>query len=88
MKFCDNPLCRCHVEVPQGHHGHLKYVEANGNEVTTSRHLFSTRSKKSWWFCSICANVVALVNGFNKEENENANSDTDPKSEQSSHRAG
>ncbi len=65
MKFCDNEACRCHVDAPEGRH-ELVYTEANGNEVCVKQFAVATKgkisSKKILNLCSVCINVVALIN--------------------------
>lgn len=67
MKFCDNTICRCHVELPPdgANSNVLRYTEANGEEVTVGRYhiVYDGETKKEFDFCTICANVVAQVNG-------------------------
>lgn len=63
MFFCDNPVCRCHVEVPDPVSNRLRYREDNGSTVETSRFkVVIPEFKKELYFCSICINVVSLIN--------------------------
>lgn len=56
-------MCRLHIPVPDSHLGRIKYLEANGNEVTVDRKkIVNTGTKKTFDLCAICAYVVALVN--------------------------
>lgn len=65
--FCDNPICRCHVDcgVSEGPL-QLKYVEANGNEVTTNRTSISVAQldgpSKKFNLCDTCLSAVVMVN--------------------------
>lgn len=66
MKFCDNPICRCHVEAPE-HANRLSYTEANGGAVVTARHTVHAASApghkpKIFSFCDTCVKAVAMVN--------------------------
>jgi len=69
MKFCDNPLCRCHVEA-EGQCNRLQYIEANGRLVVTARHTVIVRptvsteplEPKTFFFCDTCVKAVAMVN--------------------------
>ena len=66
MKFCENPVCPHHVDVPD-YKGcppnRLEYVTASGNRATTARFkIILAESKKELYFCSTCVNVVSLIN--------------------------
>lgn len=61
MKFCDNPVCAHHVEVPAGMN-RLRYITASGNDAETARfRIYLQDQRKSFYFCSTCVNVVALI---------------------------
>lgn len=66
MKFCDNTICRCHVEAPE-QSSQLTYVEANCKLVTAARHEIvigntDSRESKRFFFCDTCASAVAMIN--------------------------
>jgi hypothetical protein len=67
MLFCVNPICRCHVEAPDGV-DRLQYREANGGVVVTARHTVIASSepgeKKEFFFCDTCVKAVAMVNSL------------------------
>lgn len=65
MKFCENPACRCHVEVTDSGANALRYLEANGKEIETRRHWMMAENGKKLALCSVCVNVGALINQLN-----------------------
>lgn len=67
VKFCENPACRCHMEVTESGHNAMRYHEANGNVVETQRRIIQHASNnKTIALCSICANVITLINNLGK----------------------
>lgn len=66
MRFCENPACRCHVEIPNPPLTNtLRYVEANGKEVETRQHWLMAENGRKLALCSVCVNVGALINQLN-----------------------
>ena len=67
--FCDNEACPCHVESPEGA-DRFRYVAANGNTVDVKRFHVALGSKenpkKVLHLCSVCVNVVSLINKHNE----------------------
>ena len=69
-KFCSNPYCRFHVNVPMGqrryHYLHLEPkvnpVYGIGEERHVDRIQFvNPNLNQSIWFCYNCANVVSIL---------------------------
>jgi hypothetical protein len=62
-KFCDNAACRCHMEVTDSSLNAMRYHEANGNVVEVRRRIIQhADNTNTIALCSICANVITLVN--------------------------
>lgn len=70
--FCQNKLCRCHVEVPEGKN-RMVLRGTNGLTVEVRRiRLFC--DKTLFDFCEVCANVGAMLHGVKpKTENQKPN---------------
>jgi len=64
--FCENRLCRCNVELPDGMQV-MRYTEANGAAVSIGcRRIGNADTREEFSFCEICANAVAMVFGLKK----------------------
>jgi hypothetical protein len=64
MKFCQNKLCRAHVDVPEPVQSPMTF--AVGADSTTSLRrmkIVNAVEKKEFDFCEVCANVLAIVHG-------------------------
>lgn len=67
--FCANKLCVHHVLIHGT--GRMYYRPHDGAEAVPIRRMkiVSTEEKKSFDFCEVCANVLAIVHGKQKYDN-------------------
>jgi len=67
MVFCQNKLCRAHVDVDVDNVvdlQHVVFVNANGERVGLRRiKIKDDVTKIEFDFCEVCANVLAIVHG-------------------------
>lgn len=60
--FCDNHACACHVEL-DGEANVMRFKAHNGNTVEVRRFkVVVPQDEKTLHFCSVCINVVQLIN--------------------------